>query len=94
MEMSKYPCDVSMWRYMDHKTGSTVFGLSERDQPRENCNSQCVKYKGNEKSLGCIVSNVVATSTNTSDFQKSSFADVIGVFFSQTDPCLGRNEGF
>ena len=53
VEMSKYPCDVSMWRYMDHKTGSTVFGLSEvcrsrtaRDQPRENCNSQCVKVQG------------------------------------------------
>ena len=39
------------------------------------------EYERNNKSFGGIISEVVANSTNTSDFQESSFADEIDVFF-------------
>ena len=37
--------------------------------------------KRNNKSFGGIISEVAANSTDTSDFQESSFADEIDVFF-------------
>ena len=64
------------------------FGLSEvcrpraeEDKPRESCNSKCVRVGEKQQSLGGIISEVVANSTNMSDFQESSFADEIDVLF-------------
>ena len=37
--------------------------------------------KRNNQSFGGIISEVAANSTDTSDFQESSFADEIDVFF-------------
>ena len=88
--MSEYWSDVNMWTCADYKTGSTVLDSevcrpkTEGDQPRESSNSQCVrvqesrrKYKKNNRSVGGITSEVAVNSTNTSDFQESSFADEI-----------------
>ena len=68
--------------------GLHCFGLSEvcrsrteGDQPRESCNSEWVRVREKQKSFGGIISEVVVNSTNTSDFQESSFADEINVFF-------------
>ena len=68
--------------------GLNCFGLSEvcrsrteGDQPRESCNSEWVRVREKQKSFGGIISEVVVNSTNTSDFQESSFADEIGMFF-------------
>ena len=58
------------------------FGLSEvcrpraeEDKPRESCNSKCVRVGEKQQSLGGIISQVVANSTNTSDPRESSSAD-------------------
>ena len=68
--------------------GLHCFGLSEvcrprteGDQPKESFNSQCVRVRENNKSYGGVISEVVANSINTSDFQESSFADEIDVFY-------------
>ena len=68
--------------------GLHCFGLSEvcrsrteGDQPRESCNSEWVRVREKQKSFGGIISEIVANSTDTSDFQESSFADEIDVFF-------------
>ena len=39
------------------------------------------EYERNNKSFGGVISEVVANSTNMSDFLESSFADEIDVFF-------------
>ena len=51
VKMSEYWSDVNMWTCADYKTGSTVLDSevcrpkTEGDQPRENCNSQCVRVR-------------------------------------------------
>ena len=86
--MSEYWSDVNMWKCTDYKTGSTVLdslkfadqGLRETSQERiEIVNAW--EYERNNKSFGGIISEVVANSTNKSDFQESSFADEIDVLF-------------
>ena len=54
-------------------------GLRETSQERVAIVNAC-EYERNSKSFGGIISEVVANSTNTSDFQESSFADEIDVF--------------
>ena len=54
-------------------------GLRETSQ--ESCISQCVRVR--EKREFSWHPEVVANSTNTSDFQENSFADEIDVFFQR-----------
>ena len=87
VKMSEYWSDVNMWKCTDYKTGCTVLGflkfadqaLRETSQERDAKVNAC-EYE-RDKSFGGIISEVVANSTNTSDFQESSFADEIVVFF-------------
>ena len=76
-----------MWRCTDYKTGYSVLdclkfadqGLRETSQKRVAI-VNAWEYERNNQSFGGIISEVVANSTNTSDFQESSFADEIDVF--------------
>ena len=85
--MSEYWSDVNVWRCTDYKTGCTILeslkfagqGLRESSQERVTI-VNASEYERNNKSFGGIISEVVANSTNTSDFQESSFADEIDVF--------------
>ena len=53
---------------------------TEGDQTRESSNKQCARVRKKQQEFCGIISDVVANSTNTSDFQESSFADEVDVF--------------
>ena len=62
------------------------FGLSEVCRPRTEGAERAaivnaLEYERNNKSFRGIINEVVANSTNTSDFQESSFADEVDVLF-------------
>ena len=88
VEMSEYRSDVNMWRCTDYKTCCTVLdslkfadqGLRETSQERVAIVNAC-EYERNSTSFGGIISEVVANSTNTSDFLESGFANEIDVLF-------------
>ena len=75
----------NLWRCTDYKMGSTVLNCLKfadqglRETSQESCISQCVRVR--EKREFSWHPEVVANSTNTSDFHESSFADEIDVFF-------------
>ena len=86
--MSEYWSDVNMWRCMDYKMGCTVLdslkfadqGLRETSQERVAV-VNAWEYERNNKSFCGIISELVANSTDTLDFQESSFAYKVDVFF-------------
>ena len=88
VKMSEYWSDVNMWRCVDYNTGCTVLdslkfahqGLRETSQERVAIVNAC-EYERNNKSFRGIISEVVVNSTHTADFQESSFADEIDMFF-------------
>ena len=67
-------------------------GLRETSQERV-ARVNARQCKRNDRSFGGIISEVVANSTNTSDFHENSFANETDVFFHR-DHGLGRNQGF
>ena len=53
---------------------------TEADQPRESCNSKGLKVQKKQQEFSGIISDVVADSSDTLDFQESSFAEEIVEF--------------
>ena len=87
VKMSEYWSDVNMWKCTEYKTSCTVLdSLKFADQGLRETSQEKVaivnarEYERNNKSFGGIISEVVANSTGTTDFQES-IAVEIDVFF-------------